>query len=265
MPRITLTELGALRARGEKLVMLTCYDASFAALCDEAGVELLLVGDSLGMVVQGHDTTLPVTMDDVAYHTACVARGSKRGLVIADMPFGSYQASKEQALVNAARLMAAGAQMVKLEGGRPMLETVRFLVERGIPVCGHVGLTPQAVHQLGGFRVQGKTADAARALLDDAQGLQDAGAAMIVLEAIPSALAAQTTEVLAIPTIGIGAGAACSGQVLVLHDMLDIYPGRKAKFVRNFMAGADGVRSALRRYVEAVKSGEFPGPEHSFQ
>jgi 3-methyl-2-oxobutanoate hydroxymethyltransferase len=265
MARITLTELGALRGRGEKLVMLTCYDASFAALCDEAGVELLLVGDSLGMVVQGHETTLPVTMDDVAYHTTCVARGSKRGLVIADMPFGSYQASKEQALVNAARLMAAGAQMVKLEGGRPMLETVRFLVERGIPVCGHVGLTPQAVHQLGGFRVQGKTADAARTLLDDARGLQDAGAAMIVLEAIPSALAAQTTEALAIPTIGIGAGAACSGQVLVLHDMLDIYPGRKAKFVRNFMAGADGVRSALRRYVEAVKSGEFPGPEHSFQ
>jgi 3-methyl-2-oxobutanoate hydroxymethyltransferase len=265
MPRITLTELGALRARGEKLVMLTCYDASFAALCDEAGVELLLVGDSLGMVVQGHDTTLPVTMDEVAYHTACVARGSKRGLVIADMPFGSYQASKEQALVNAARLMAAGAQMVKLEGGRPMLETVRFLVERGIPVCGHVGLTPQAVHQLGGFRVQGKTADAARILLDDAKALQDAGAAMIVLEAIPSALAAQATAALAIPTIGIGAGAECSGQVLVLHDMLDIYPGRKAKFVRNFMAGADGVRSALRRYVEAVKSGEFPGPEHSFQ
>jgi len=265
MARITLTELAALRGRGEKLVMLTCYDASFAALCDEAGVELLLVGDSLGMVVQGHETTLPVTMDDMAYHTACVARGSKRGLVIADLPFGSYQASKEQALANAARLMAAGAQMVKLEGGRPMLETVRFLVERGIPVCGHVGLTPQAVHQLGGFRVQGKTADAARTLLDDAKALQDAGAAMIVLEAIPSALAAQATAALAIPTIGIGAGAACSGQVLVLHDMLDIYPGKKAKFVRNFMAGADGVRSALRRYVEAVKSGEFPGPEHSFQ
>jgi 3-methyl-2-oxobutanoate hydroxymethyltransferase len=245
--------------------MLTCYDASFAALCDEAGVELLLVGDSLGMVVQGHETTLPVTMDEMAYHTACVARGAKRGLVIADLPFGSYQASKEQALASAARLMAAGAQMVKLEGGRPMLETVRFLVERGIPVCGHVGLTPQAVHQLGGFRVQGKTADAARALLDDAKALQEAGAAMIVLEAIPSSLAAQATAALAIPTIGIGAGAACSGQVLVLHDMLDIYPGRKAKFVRNFMAGADGVRSALRRYVEAVKSGEFPGPEHSFQ
>jgi 3-methyl-2-oxobutanoate hydroxymethyltransferase len=263
--RLTLTDCAALKSRGEKIVMLTCYDASFAALCDEAGVEILLVGDSLGMVVQGHDTTLPVTMDEMAYHTACVARGSKRGLVIADMPFGSYQASKEQALVNAARLMAAGAQMVKLEGGRPMLETVRFLVERGIPVCGHVGLTPQAVHQLGGFRVQGKAPDAARTLLEDARALQDAGAAMIVLEAIPAALAAQVTEALAIPTIGIGAGAACSGQVLVLHDMLDIYPGRKAKFVRNFMAGADGVRSALRRYVEAVKSGEFPGPEHSFQ
>jgi 3-methyl-2-oxobutanoate hydroxymethyltransferase len=265
MPRITLTELAQVRSRGEKLVMLTCYDASFAALCDEAGVELLLVGDSLGMVVQGHETTLPVSMDEMVYHTACVARGSKRGLVIADMPFGSYQASKEQALVNAARLMAAGGQMVKLEGGTPMLEAVRFLVERGIPVCGHVGLTPQAVHQLGGFRVQGKTADAAQALLDDAQALQEAGAAMLVLEAIPSTLAARVTAALAIPTIGIGAGAACSGQVLVLHDMLDIYPGRKAKFVRNFMAGADGVRSALRRYVEAVKSGEFPGPEHSFQ
>jgi 3-methyl-2-oxobutanoate hydroxymethyltransferase len=263
--RLTLTDCAALKSRGEKIVMLTCYDASFAALCDEAGVEILLVGDSLGMVVQGHDTTLPVTLDEMAYHTACVARGSKRGLVIADMPFGSYQASKAQALVNAVRLMAAGSQMVKLEGGRPMLETVRFLVERGIPVCGHVGLTPQAVHQLGGFRVQGKAPDAARTLFEDARALQDAGAAMIVLEAIPAALAAKVTEALAIPTIGIGAGAACSGQVLVLHDMLDIYPGKKAKFVRNFMAGADGVRSALRRYVEAVKSGEYPGPEHAFQ
>jgi 3-methyl-2-oxobutanoate hydroxymethyltransferase len=263
--RLTLTDFVALKSRGEKIVMLTCYDASFAALCDEAGVEILLVGDSLGMVVQGHETTLPVTMDEMAYHTACVARGSERGFVIADMPFGSYQASKEQALVNAARLMAAGARMVKLEGGRPMLETVRFLVERGIPVCGHVGLTPQSVHQLGGFRVQGKAPDAARTLLEDARALQDAGAAMIVLEAIPAALAAEVTAALAIPTIGIGAGAECSGQVLVLHDMLDIYPGRKAKFVRNFMAGADGVRSALRRYVEAVKSGEFPGPEHAFR
>ena len=265
MPRLTLTELGALHARGEKLVMLTCYDASFAALCDEAGVELLLVGDSLGMVVQGHDTTLPVTLDEVAYHTACVARGGRRGLVIADLPFGSYQASREQAFASAARLMAAGAQMVKLEGGRAMLDTVRFLVERGVPVCGHLGLTPQSVHQLGGFRVQGKSADAARELLEEAQALQEAGAAMVVLEAIPAPLAARATAALAVPTIGIGAGAGCDGQVLVLYDMLGIYPGRKAKFVRDFMAGADSVRSALRRYVEAVKSGEFPAPEHTFQ
>jgi 3-methyl-2-oxobutanoate hydroxymethyltransferase len=265
MPRLTLTELGALHARGEKLVMLTCYDASFAALCDEAGVELLLVGDSLGMVVQGHDTTLPVALDEVAYHTACVARGARRGLVIADLPFGSYQASREQAFASAARLMAAGAQMVKLEGGRAMLDTVRFLVERGVPVCGHLGLTPQSVHQLGGFRVQGKSADAARVLLEEAQALQEAGAAMLVLEAIPAPLAAQATASLAVPTIGIGAGAGCAGQVLVLYDMLGIYPGRKAKFVRDFMAGADSVRLALRRYVEAVKSGEFPAPEHAFQ
>jgi 3-methyl-2-oxobutanoate hydroxymethyltransferase len=262
--RVTITEIAAIVARGEKLAMLTCYDASFAARCDEAGVELLLVGDSLGMVIQGHDTTLPVTLDEVAYHTACVARGSKRAMVIADMPFGTYQASREQALANAVRLMAAGAQMVKLEGGRPMLDTVRFLVERGIPVCGHVGLTPQSVHQLGGFRVQGKDPDAARQIVEDSRALQDAGAAMLVLEAIPSSLAAQTTAALAIPTIGIGAGPQCSGQVLVLHDMLDIYPGRRARFVRNFMAGSDGVGSALVRYVKAVKSGEFPGPEHSF-
>jgi 3-methyl-2-oxobutanoate hydroxymethyltransferase len=262
--RLTLTDLAALKSRGEKIAMLTCYDASFAALCDEAGVEVLLVGDSLGMVVQGHDSTLPVSMADMGYHTACVVRGSKRALVLADMPFGSYQVSREQALENAARLMAAGAQMVKLEGGRPMLETVRFIVERGIPVCGHVGLTPQSVHQLGGFRVQGKTPDAARQLLDDATALQEAGAAMLVLEAIPSPLAAQVTAALAIPTIGIGAGPACSGQVLVLYDMLDLFPGRKPRFVRNFMAGSDGVRTALRRYVEAVKSGAFPTAEHGF-
>jgi 3-methyl-2-oxobutanoate hydroxymethyltransferase len=261
---MTLSEIAAIRSRGERLVMLTCYDASFATLCDAAGVELLLVGDSLGMVIQGHDTTIPVTMDEMAYHVACVARGSKRGLVIADMPFGSYQGSPGEAFANAARLLAAGAQMVKLEGGGPMLDTVRFLVERGVPVCGHVGLTPQAVHQLGGYRVQGRQPEAARRLLEDARALQAAGAAMLVLEAIPSPLAAEVTAALAIPTIGIGAGPQCSGQVLVLHDMLDIYPGRKAKFVRNFMAEADGVRSALERYVKAVKSGEFPGPEHSF-
>ena len=240
--------------------MLTCYDASFAALCDAAGVEILLVGDSLGMVVQGHDSTLPVTMEQMEYHVGMVARGSETALIVADMPFASYQASKEIAFANAARLMVAGAQVVKLEGGTAMADTVRFLVERGIPVCGHVGLTPQSVHQLGGYRVQ---RDAER-LLEDARAIEQAGAAMLVLEAIPATLAKQVTAALAIPTIGIGAGKDCSGQVLVLHDMLDIYPGRKARFVKNFMAGASGVQDAIRRYVEAVKSGAFPAPEHTF-
>jgi 3-methyl-2-oxobutanoate hydroxymethyltransferase len=262
--RLTLTDFAGMKSRGEKIAMLTCYDASFAAVCDDAGVDMLLVGDSLGMVVQGHETTLPVALEHTVYHTACVARGSKRAMVVADLPFGSYQVSPQQAFESSVRGMAAGAQMVKLEGGEAMAATVQFLVERGIPVCGHVGLTPQSVHQLGGFRVQGKTADAAQRLLDDARRLQDAGAAMIVLEAIPAPLAARVTQSLAIPTIGIGAGPDCSGQVLVLHDMLDVFPGRKPRFVRNFMAGSDSIRSALRRYVEAVKSGEFPAPEHGF-
>jgi 3-methyl-2-oxobutanoate hydroxymethyltransferase len=240
--------------------MLTCYDASFAALCDAAGVEILLVGDSLGMVVQGHDSTLPVTMQQMEYHVGMVARGSQKALIVADLPFGSYQNSPESAFSNAVRLMAAGAQMVKLEGGGVMAQTVRFLVERGIPVCGHVGLIPQSVHQLGGYRVQ---RDADR-LLEDARAVEQAGAAMLVLEAIPAAIGKQVTEALSIPTIGIGAGKDCSGQVLVLHDMLDIYPGRKARFVRNFMAGAPGIAEAIRRYVEAVKSGAFPAPEHTF-
>lgn len=258
--RLTLTHFAKLRESGEKIVMLTAYDASFARLADQAGVEILLVGDSLGMVVQGHDSTLPVTMEQMEYHVGMVARGSEKALVVADMPFASYQASREIAFANAARLMVAGAQVVKLEGGAAMADTVRFLVERGIPVCGHVGLTPQSVHQLGGYRVQ---RDAER-LLEDARAIEQAGAAMLVLEAIPATLGKQVTEALAIPTIGIGAGKDCSGQVLVLHDMLDIYPGRKARFVRNFMSGASGVQDAIRRYVEAVKSGAFPAPEHSF-
>lgn len=262
--RYTVPHLLDLRARGEKIAMLTCYDASFAALCDDAGVEVVLVGDSLGMVVQGHESTLSVTMDEMQYHVACVARGARQALVLADLPFASYQASLEQAYRNAARLMAAGAQMVKLEGGRVMLDTIRFVVDRGIPVCGHVGLTPQSVHQLGGYRVQGKGEDAARRVLDDARAVEDAGASMVVLEAIPAVLAKEVTRALGIPTIGIGAGADCSGQVLVLYDMLDIYPGRKARFVRNFMAAADGAKTAIRRYVEAVKAGAFPGPEHAF-
>lgn len=262
--RHTLSHLAKLHRSGEKIVMLTCYDASFARLCDEAGVEILLVGDSLGMVVQGHDSTLPVTLEQMEYHVGVTARGSQRPLIVGDLPFASYQASPEQAFTNAARLMVAGAQMVKLEGGRAMVDTVRFLVERGIPVCGHVGLVPQSVHQLGGYRVQGKTEDGARALVEDARAMQQAGAAMLVLEAIPAALAKQVTESLAIPTIGIGAGKDCSGQVLVLYDMLDIYPGRKARFVRNFMSEAPSVAEAIRRYVEAVKKGAFPAPEHAF-
>lgn len=261
--RLTLADLKKIQDRGEKLVMLTCYDASFAALCDDAGVEMLLIGDSLGMVIQGHDSTLPVTQEQTAYHVAMVARGSKRGLIIADLPFGTYQESPEQALRNAVQLMAAGAQVVKLEGGRTMLPTIRFLVDRGIPVCGHVGLTPQSVHALGGYKVQGR-GDAGQQVLDDARAVEEAGACMVVLEAIPAQLAGEVTRALTIPTIGIGAGAECDGQVLVLYDMLDIYPGRKARFVRNFMDGAPSVAEAIKRYVVAVKDGNFPGPEHAF-
>jgi len=262
--RHTLAHFRKLRESGEKIVVLTCYDASFASLCDQAGVEILLVGDSLGMVVQGHDSTLPVSMEQMEYHVGMVARGSQKALIVADLPFGSYQASPQNAFSNAARLMTAGAQMVKLEGGVVMADTVRFLVERGIPVCGHVGLVPQSVHQLGGYRVQGKSEEAARQLLEDARAIEQAGAAMLVLEAIPAALAKEVSAALCIPTIGIGAGPECSGQVLVLYDMLDIYPGRKARFVRNFMAGAGGMQDAIRRYVEAVKAGAFPAPEHAF-
>jgi len=262
--RITLLKLHRMRAEGEPIAVLTCYDASFAALLESAGIECLLVGDSLGMVVQGHDSTLPVSMDDMAYHTACVARGSKTAFVIADMSFGSYQESREQAFRNAARLMAAGAQMVKIEGGREFSSTVRFLSERGIPVCTHLGLTPQSVHKLGGYRVQGKTAEAEARLLSDASTLERAGAEMLVLEAVPAKLAADITRELTIPTIGIGAGPDCSGQVLVLHDMLDVFPGKKARFVRNFMEDASSIAQAVEHYVRAVKERRFPGEEHSF-
>jgi 3-methyl-2-oxobutanoate hydroxymethyltransferase len=253
-----------MRSKGEKIAVLTCYDASFAALLEAQSVDVLLVGDSLGMVLQGHETTLPVTLDDMAYHTACVARGSKQVFIIADMPFGTYQASPQEAFNHVAKLMVAGAQMVKLEGGAAMVETVRFLTERGIPVCGHIGLTPQSVNQLGGYRVQGKESAAAHRLIEDAVALEQAGAGMIVLEAIPALLAAEITAQLTIPTIGIGAGAACSGQVLVLHDMLDIYPGKKARFVKNFMQGSASIAEAVARYVAEVKAGSFPAQEHSF-
>jgi 3-methyl-2-oxobutanoate hydroxymethyltransferase len=264
MMRTTLTRLQAMRGKGEKIAVLTCYDASFAALLEAQGVDVLLVGDSLGMVLQGHESTLPVTLDEMAYHTACVARGSRQAFIVADMPFGTFQVSPQEAFTHVAKLMVAGAQMVKLEGGDAMVETVRFLTERGIPVCGHIGLTPQSVNQLGGYRVQGKDSAAAQKLLEDAMALEQAGAGMIVLEALPALLAAEITAQLTIPTIGIGAGAECSGQVLVLHDMLDIYPGKKARFVKNYMQGAASIAEAVAHYVREVKDGSFPAQEHSF-
>lgn len=262
--RITLSNLQKLHHDGEKITMLTCYDASFAALLEAAGVETLLIGDSLGNVLQGHETTLPVTLRDIVYHTACVARGAKRAFVIGDMPFGTFQLSPPETFRNAAEIMAVGAQMVKLEGGAPMAETIAYLVQRGVPVCGHLGLTPQSVHQLGGYKVQGRQQSDAERLLEDAKIIEEAGAGMLVLEAIPSALAKEVTAALHIPTIGIGAGVDCSGQVLVLHDMLDVFPGKKAKFVKNFMAGAGSIQAAVERYVKEVKAGTFPDREHSF-
>ncbi len=262
--RITLSTLHKMMRDGERISMLTAYDASFAALLDAAGLETLLVGDSLGNVLQGHESTLPVTLRDMVYHTACVARGTKRAFIIGDMPFGTFQISPQDAFRNAAEIMAAGAQMVKIEGGRPMLETISFLTERGIPVCGHLGLTPQSVHQLGGYRVQGKAEDDAQRMLDDARILEQAGAGMIVLEAIPAALASQITAAAGVPTIGIGAGVDCHGQVLVLHNMLDVYPGKKAKFVKNYMKVAGSIQGAVELYVKEVRDGTFPGREHSF-
>jgi 3-methyl-2-oxobutanoate hydroxymethyltransferase len=262
--RISLTALHKMAQDGDRITMLTCYDASFAALLDAAGVDTLLIGDSLGMVLQGHDSTLPVTLRDVAYHTACVARGAKRAFIIADMPFGTFQVSPGQAFANAVQLMAAGAQMVKIEGGEPMAETIAFLTARGIPVCGHLGLTPQSVHQFGGYRVQGKTESQAQRLIAEAKMLEDAGAGMLVLELIPAALAREVTAQLRMPTIGIGAGVDCSGQVLVLHDMLDVFPGKKAKFVKNFLRGAGSIQGAIEAYVREVKAKTYPGPEHSF-
>ena len=262
---MNLLALQQMKARGEKIAVLTSYDASFAALCDKAGVEVLLVGDSLGMTIQGHNSTLPVSLRDMEYHTQCVVKGAQQAFIVTDMPFGSYQKSPEQAFENAALLMAAGAQMVKVEGGAIMLETVRFLVERGIPVCGHLGLMPQSVHQFGGYRVQGRDDAAARQLLADAQALAQAGAGMLVLEMVPSTLAAKVSQAIAIPVIGIGAGKDCDGQVLVLQDMLGIYAGKSPRFVRNFMQNASSIEQAVADYVVAVKSQAFPAPEHSFE
>ena len=262
--RLNLTAINKMKQDGDRITMLTCYDASFAAVLDAAGVDTLLIGDSLGMVLQGHDSTLGVTLTDVAYHTACVARGAKRAWIIADMPFGTFQVSPEEAFRHAVPLMAAGAQMVKIEGGETMVETIHFLTSRGIPVCGHLGLTPQSVNTLGGFRVQGKSEADAQRLVAEAKMVQKAGASMLVLELMPSAVGRAVTAELSIPTIGIGAGPDCSGQVLVLHDMLDIYPGKKARFVKNYLAGAGSVKAAVENYVREVKGGQFPAAEHCY-
>ncbi|OHC67709.1 MAG: 3-methyl-2-oxobutanoate hydroxymethyltransferase [Rhodocyclales bacterium GWA2_65_20] len=262
---ITLPELARMKREGERIAMLTAYDASFAALVDRCGVDVILVGDSLGNVIQGKTSTLPVTLEQMVYHTECVGHMAQRAMCVADMPFGSYQESKEQALRNAVRLLAAGAEMVKLEGGAVMAETVHFLVERGIPVCAHIGLTPQSVHALGGYRVQGRGEEGAARMKADAQALEQAGAALMVLEMVPAALAGEITQQLhACATIGIGAGPGCDGQVLVLHDMLGVYPGRKGRFVKDFMAEAASIDGAVQAYVAAVKDGSFPAPEHCY-
>lgn len=261
---VTLHELGRMYADKEPIVSLTAYDSSFASLLDRAGVDIILIGDSAGNVIQGHKTTLPVTLEQMVYHTECVARGSKRAMVAADLPWGSYQESKEQALRSASRLMAAGAHMVKLEGGLCMTETVRFLTERGIPVWAHIGLTPQSVNMLGGYRIQGKDEANAKRMKEEALAHQQAGAVAMLYELIPAALGKELTDILNIPTIGIGAGADCSGQVLVLQDMLGIYPGKPARFVKNFMDGAGSIEAAVRNFVGAVKDRSFPAPEHCY-
>lgn len=262
---VTVPDLAAVRRDGRKLTMLTCYDAGFARTLDAAGIDLVLVGDSLGMVVQGQGSTLPVTVDDTVYHTRCVARGLSRALLVSDLPFQA-DATPERALDASTRLLQAGAGMVKLEGAGHKLETIAYLVEREIPVCAHLGLTPQSVLRFGGFKVQGRGESAAERLRAEARGVAEAGAALLVLEGVPAAVAAQITEESPIPTIGIGAGAGCDGQVLVLHDMLGLDPGhRKPKFVKDFLAEGGSVAGAVEAYVAAVRDGSFPGPEHSYE
>ena len=262
--KVTVNTLHSMAAEGQKIAMMTCYDASFATLLDNAGVDIMLIGDSLGMVIRGEGSTLPVSMDEMAYHTRCVARGSQRALILADLPFGAYQESPAQAFASSARLMQAGAHMVKLEGGAFMADTVRFLVQRGVPVCAHIGLTPQFVNTFGGYKVQGKSESDAERIVEEARILADAGASMVLMECVPAALAKRVTESIGVPTIGIGAGPDVSGQVLVLHDVLGVFPGKKARFVKNFMDEAHSIQGAVDAYVSAVKDGSFPAPEHCF-
>lgn len=263
-PPVNVSTLRDMKASSEPIACLTAYDASFAKIVDDAGVDVVLVGDSLGMVVQGHDTTVPVTVDDIVYHTRCVARGLRRAFLMADMPFMSYT-MPEQALDNAVRLMQeGGAMMVKLEGARGQVEVVEFLAQHDIPVCAHLGLKPQSVHKIGGFKVQGRERSVAEKMLDDARALQDVGADMVLLECVPNEVGERIRDSLEVPVIGIGAGPAVDGQILVLYDMLGITPGRKPRFVRDFMPGARSHGAALERYVKAIKTREYPAPEHCF-
>lgn len=262
--RTTISTLLNMYENGEKLAVLTCYDALFAAILEDCGIDVLLVGDSLGNVIQGYDTTLPVTLENMIYHTRCVARGADKAFIMVDMPFGTSQLSPGRTFENACQIMAAGAQMVKIEGGRIMANTIQFLTQRGIPVCAHIGLTPQSIHQLGGYKIQGNTEIATQELLEDAKILEKSGANMLLMEVVPAKLAKQISEILSIPTIGIGAGADCSAQVLVLHDMLGLYQGKKLKFIRNFMEESNTIQEAVCNYVKAVKANQFPGEEHEF-
>ncbi|PCC98029.1 3-methyl-2-oxobutanoate hydroxymethyltransferase [Halopseudomonas pelagia] len=264
MPDVTLTTLNKLKQNGEKITCLTAYDATFTKLVNEAGVEVILVGDSLGMVLQGHDSTLPVSVEDMAYHTRAVKRGNSSAFIMADLPFMSY-ATVEQALRSGAALMQAGAHMVKLEGAGWLAETIRTLANNGVPVCAHMGLTPQAVNLLGGYKVQGRLDAQAQAMLDDAKALEAAGASMLLLECVPSTLANAITQAVSVPVIGIGAGSGTDGQVLVIHDMLGLTRGhRQPRFVKNFMLDQQDVPAALRAYVDAVKRVEFPAAENEF-
>ncbi|MEO7775130.1 MAG: 3-methyl-2-oxobutanoate hydroxymethyltransferase [Steroidobacteraceae bacterium] len=263
-PPVTLSTLHKMREEGEKIACLTCYDASFAVLLDDADVDLVLVGDSLGMVIQGHDTTVPVTIDNIIYHCKAVQRGLHRPFLVADLPFMSYP-SKDIALTNSVRLMQeGGAQMIKLESGGGQIEIVHHLASHDIAVCAHLGLKPQSVHKTGGFRVQGREKEVAERMIANAVELQGAGADIVLLECIPPALGKTITEALEVPVIGIGAGPDTDGQILVLYDILDITSGRKPRFVRDFMAGAGTPLNALKGYVQAVKSREYPAPEHNF-
>ncbi len=263
--RVTVATLRRMKAEGEKIACLTAYDASFAAVLDEAGVDVMLVGDSLGMVVQGHDTTVPVTVDDIVYHSRAVASRCRRALLMADMPFMSYTSTR-QAMASAARLMQEGqAQIVKLEGDARQVEVVSKLAEHGVPVCAHIGLQPQLVHKLGGYRVQGRDPDQAAAMIKDAVALERAGADMLLLECVPALLADEITAELDIPVIGIGASGGCDGQILVLQDILGITPGKAPGFVRDFMAGQQSIQAAVKAYVDAVRSGAFPAEQHLFK